>query len=542
MSAPPINVAADDVPPGLLLPRRAKAIVMTGVILAMFTMALNQTIISVAMPRIVADLGGLDLFAWPFTSYLLASTAPVPFFGKLSDIYGRKPMLLIGLVVFSIGSMLAGVSGSMAQLIAFRAVQGLGGGLIMASAFSSIGDFFSPQDRGRWMGLFSGIFAFASVVGPLAGGVLTDNLSWRWVFYINLPFAILAFVIVTRGMPRYRPRHQQRVDYLGGILLIVATAPLLLAFSWGGNQYAWGDPRVLIAFLIAGLALAAFVKVEHGTPHAVLPLALFRNRAYLVSILALATVGMGMYALIQFMPLFVQAVQGSSATRSGTVTMPMMGGLVLGSAAAGQVLSQTSRARPLAIGGGLITALGTFLLASLSADASQWLIRGYMAVTGLGIGVTMPLYSVIVQNALPYSLLGVASASTQFFRQLGGSIGVAIFGSLMVTRFATHIGSSPDPSLAQLQERPQLLLDPDATAVFRDGIEARAPGTADAVIEAAQVALGSAITDLFFVSTFVMLVAILIAAFLPRIKMRTREEMVQTLQSDVGASSHSAGG
>ncbi len=521
-------MAPDQVPPGMLLPARQKRVIMAAIMLAMFAMAVNQTIISVSLPRIIADLGGLDLFAWPLTSYLLASTAPVPVFGKLSDIYGRKPFILIGLIIFMIGTALAGTSGTMIELIAYRAVQGLGGGLIMATAFTAIGDLYPPSERGRWSGLFSGVFALASIVGPLVGGTITDQLSWRWIFYVNLPIGIIAFVAVFLLLPWFRTNRKQRVDYRGGLFLMAAAVALLLGLSTGGNQFGWTSLPVLSAFAVTAAMLLGFLVTEKRMGMAgVLPLALFRQRAYVVSISALAVVGLGMFGVMQFMPLFVQGAQGLSATSSGLVTMPMMGGLVVGSIMAGQGVSRFGHARGLAVTGGLVSALGAFLLSTLEADSSQNLTRLYMILLGYGIGVAMPLYSLVIQNSLPLSLLGVGSSSAQFFRQIGGTMGLAVFGSVMVSSYVSNIGADiAKPGVAALAESPQLLLDPDRIAAFTTQLDAAIPGAAVAAIATARVALSSAVTDLFFVGSIIMLSAVALAAFLPTMKLRSAKEMM----------------
>ena len=340
---------------------------------------------------------------------------------------------------------------------------------------------------------------------------------------------IIAIAVVAWGMPWFRTPRGERIDYLGGALLILATTSLLLALSWGGNQYAWTDPHVLAPLILAAAALLAFVRVEWGRPNAVLPLHLFRNRAFLVPMLVLATVGVGMFGSAQFIPLFAQGVHGSSATSAGTVMMPMMGGVVAGATLAGQLISRSGRYRLLAVVGSATAALGAFLLSTLTAESSQWTIRGYMVVMGLGIGTSLPVYTLMVQNALPYRVLGVGSASTHFFRQVGGAMGVAVFGSLLVTKFAGTLGDATGAALERLKERPQALLDPAEVAAFRASVEADAPGTADAAIETARVALAGAITDLFLIAGVILALAIPIALFLPAVRARTRDDIMQEI-------------
>ena len=534
--------AADpnEIPAGMLLPPRQKALVMVGVMLSLFLAALDFTIMGVAMPRVVADFGRLDLFAWPITAYMLASTVIVPVAGKLSDVYGRRPLLLIGVLVFLLGSVLAGASTSMFQLIGFRAVQGVGGGLIMANAFTAIGDLFAPQDRGRWTGIISGTFAIASVVGPLLGGTLTDHLSWRWVFFTNIPFGLLALAVVYFWMPSSRRGRAEAVDYRGAIALMLAAGTLLLGISWAGNQYPWTDVHVILPLTLAAVFGVTFLVVERGAVNAVLPLGLFRNRVFAVSVGVGAIVGVGMFGAIQFLPLFVQGAQGASATASGTVTMPMMGGVVIGSITTGQLLSHYGRYRLLALIGGAVMVVGAGALSTLEADSSKSLTRGYMALLGLGIGTAMPLYNLAVQNTLPYSQLGVGTASLQFSRQLGGTIGVAVFGSLLASGFARELSKAFPVGFEDLKERPQILLEPESLAAFRESVEVDAPGTAAGVIETARAALAFSITDLFFIAAAAMLIGLGVAFFLPRIRARRREELLAETP-DEGAEESPAG-
>ncbi len=514
-------------PAGMLLPARQKALVMAGVMAALFLAALDQTIMGVAMPRVIADLGGLDRFAWPFTAYMLASTVVMPVVGKLSDIYGRKPMLALGIIIFVAGSALAGAAGSMNALIGFRGVQGLGAGCIMANAFAATADLFPPAERGRWTGILAGSWSLASIVGPLAGGALTDNLSWRWVFYLNVPVGALALAVVLFAMPWLRHHVAVRIDYTGAALIVGAAAPLLLALSWAGSDYPWTDVRVLASFAIAGVCLVAVIAWERGRPYAILPLGLFRNRVFAVSIVVQAVIGVGMFGVIQFMPLFLQGAQGVTATSSGLITMPMSAGWVTGSILSGQLIARTGRYRPIAIIGGLIMITGALLLSTLNADSSAWFTRGYMVVMGLGFGLTMPLYTLAVQNALPYSLLGVGTSALQFFRSIGGTMGVAIFGSLLTSRFAAALLGTGDPDLASIAARPQTLLDPDAVTALATRIDARTPGASADVIHTARLVLGETVTDLFVIAAVIAAVALVVAFLLPAIKHRTREELMR---------------
>lgn len=519
-----VETPGGDLPPGMTLPARRKALVLAGVLATMFLAALDQTIVNVSLPRIVEDLGDFDLYVWPFTSYMLSSTALVPVVGKLSDLYGRKPFMLAGIVVFVAGSWLCGAAGDMIQLIAFRAVQGVGAGLIMTTAFTSVGDLFAPRERGRWMGLFGGVFGLASIIGPLAGGALTDNLSWRWIFYINIPVATLALALVAFGMPWYRQRGKAVIDWTGGALLVGVTVPLLLGLSWGGNQYGWGEAPVLASLGVAAVLFLVFIVQTRRAREPVLPLALFRNRVYAVSILATMVLGAALFGALQFLPLFLAGVQGVSATNTGLIVMPMMGGMVFGSVVSGQLLSRGRDLRALALLGGCALIVAFYLLSTLDETSPAWTARGYMVLMGLGIGFWMPTFQLAVQNALPHRLLGTGTASVNFFRQIGGTFSVAVLGSLLASGFAANLADVAAPP--QLVENPQILLNPEEVARLTAAIDASRPGASGAIIEAARVALADSVTDIFLIGVGIVALGLAIGLFMPRVRMRGREELL----------------
>jgi len=515
-----------------------KRLVIAGTMLALMVAAINQTVVSTALPRIIGELGGLSLFSWVFTSYMLTSTASVPLVGKLSDLYGRKPFLIAGIVIFMVTSAAAGASQTIEQLIVWRAVQGLGAGMIMANSFAVIGDLYPPAERGRYQGLFSGVFGIASVLGPTLGGTLTDHLSWRAVFYINIPFGVAALAVLWFGFPwrRSGPR-EHAIDYTGAALLASAVVTVLLALTWAGDQFAWSSTQILGLFGLAALLTILFIVAELRAADPVLPMHLFRNRVFVVASSVTFVSGIGMFGTITFMPMFLQGVLGASATNSGIVTSPMMLGMVVASAIAGQLTSRTGRYRSLVLMGGAVLAGGMFLLSTFSPDTTWLMAITGMIVVGFGIGASMPILGLAVQNALPYRLLGVASSSSQFFRQIGGTLGVAVFGTLVTTRLHDNLQSEIPPNvraqtppqlLASLEE-PQVLLSPKNLDALEAAFAQIPSGSTlfDAAIAAMRVSLADAVALVFLIGAFVALAALAISFFLPEVPLRTTVRSVE---------------
>ena len=535
---PPGMPGMGEVPPGWLLPERRKVLIMICVMLALFLAALDQTIWSVAAPKAVGDLGGLDLFAWPATSYLLGSTVIVPIIGKLSDVHGRKPYLLAGIVIFLIASALCGASGSMWELIGFRLLQGFGAAFIMANAFTTMGDYFAPAERGRWAGIIGGTFALASIIGPLAGGVLTDELSWRWVFYINIPVGGLGLLAITMIMPRQKPQHPNRqpTDWLGAGLLIVAATPLLLAFSMGGNQFGWLDSPIVACLIIA--VVAAFVwwkTAKRKGDDGIMPLPMFQNKIYMFCTVVMFLIGIAMMGAMFNLPFFLQGAQGISATNSGLVTLPMSIGVVPASVITGQILARTGRYKPLAIVGGVGATFALFMLSQLNVDSDLNLARLYMFIMGAAMGTLMPLYSLLMQNSLPFRLLGAGTATNQFFRQMGAAMGISLFGAMIVSGFSSQLTKAFPVGFDQLKERPEVLLNPEALEGFRQQLEQQSPGSADAVIQTAREALAVPVTDVFLYGAIVMAIVLAIAVVLPRVRFQTQEEMMANARAMAAA-------
>ena len=523
---PPVAASYDELPP------RRLYLTVAGLMLGLLLAALDQTIVGTAMPRVIADLQGFDQYAWVTTAYLLTSTAVVPIAGKLSDLYGRRSFLIGSAVFFVLASALCGVAQSMTQLIVFRGLQGLGGGVLMAMVFTTISAIFPPARRGRIQGIFSGVFGFASIVGPLLGGYLTDNLSWRWVFYVNLPVGLFALAVLWLGFPDIRPaRTKRQIDVLGAVTLVAAVVPLLLALSWGGGEYAWGSVQIVGLLSFAILMGALFVLVESRAAEPIIPLALFQNRIVAVATLALALMAIGMFGTILFIPLFVQGVIGADATSSGTVTMPMMATMILGSIVGGQVISRTGRYKLVGLFGLTVTALGMLLLSTMGPGTGYVTVAAYMMIVGLGLGPTMPVFTLAAQNAARFDQLGVVTSLTQFSRSIGGTLGAAIFGSLLANRFgpalqaalpAQAAASVPPESLAQLQN-PQVLLNPELAEGLRQTFAALGPQGAqalEALLGAIRIALASSLHDMFLLGAAIVAAGAVVVLFLEEIPLQ----------------------
>ena len=515
---------------------RTRALVMTGTLLGLFLAALDQTIVGTSLPRIVASLGGLGLFPWVFTSFMVTSTTTVVIVGKLTDIYGRKPFYIAGVAILLLGSALAGSSQSMEALIAFRAVQGLGAGMIFGIAFAIVGDVFPPAERGKWSGLLGGVFASASVIGPLVGGTLTDHVHWRWVFYINLPIGTIALLVLYMGMPYLRPPTRPGLDYRGMVLLVATVVPALLALSWAGSRYEWLSPQIIGMLSWSAFALAVFAYVEARTEEPLLPMGLFRNRIFAVSAGVTFLMGIAMFGAMSYIPLFVQGVIGSSATNSGLVTMPMMIAMAISSAATGQIMSRFGYYRILGVLGLATMAGGAFLLSQMDVSATTFIARRNMVVLGIGLGMSLPLYMLVVQNAVPHRAMGVATSTLQFLRSVGGTMGVAVMGSLISGRLASELTanmpervneSAPPELLAQLQD-PQFLLSPQQLAVVGQGFQALGPDGAqlfaDAIL-AVRTSLATAISEAFWVAMVITALSVVVGLFLKEIPMRATHDL-----------------
>jgi EmrB/QacA subfamily drug resistance transporter len=501
-------------------------------LLGMLLAALDQTIVSTALPTIVSDLGGLDHLSWVVTAYLLAATAATPLWGKLGDQYGRKRLFQTAVVIFLAGSALCGAAQDMAQLIAFRAVQGLGGGGLIVLSMAIVGDLVPPRERGRYQGLFGAVFGATSVLGPLLGGLFTQHLSWRWVFYVNLPVGIVALAVIAAVLriPRKDQRHV--IDYLGTFLIAAVATCLVLVASLGGTTWDWGSAQI-VGLAVLGVVLAvAFVAVERQAAEPVLPLRLFRVRTFTLSAVISFVVGFAMFGAMTYLPTFLQVVQGVSPTMSGVHMLPMVLGLLLASTASGQIVSRTGRWKVFPIAGTGITTLGLLLLHQLDAGSSTAELSGFFFVFGLGLGLVMQVLVLIVQNAVPYADLGVATSGATFFRSIGASFGVAVFGTVFTGRLGDQLTDAfrgaPLPPGASV----------DALEADPRGIAALPPDLRSPALEA----YATAITDVFLYAAPVALAGFVLAWFLREDRLRgsvTVPDATQTLASNpVERSSH----
>lgn len=416
-------------------------VIIGSLMLVMLLAALDQTIVSTALPRIATDLHGLNRLSWVATAYLLTSAVTTPIYGKISDLFGRKKIFQTAIVIFLVSSALAGISRNMDQLIAARALQGVGAGGLMSLVLAIVGDIIPPRQRGRYMGYFLGTFGFASVVGPLLGGFLTDSLSWRWIFFVNLPLGMVALSTVASRLHLPVYRHEHRIDYLGAGLLAAASVCALLATVWGGNVYPWGSGRI-IGLLVGAVVLAiGFMLQERRAEEPVIPLGLFKSDIFSVSIILSLLAGLMMFAAILYIPEYQQIVRGYSPTKSGLLMLPLIIGLLLASIVSGRLITKWGRYRIFPIVGPLVAALGLWLFSHVSLQTSQATLAVWMAILGIGLGSFMQVMTLAVQNAVDRRQLGTATSTATFFRSLGSSFGGAVFGSILISRLTHHLGA-----------------------------------------------------------------------------------------------------
>ena len=516
-----------------------RRITMIGVMLVFLLSALDQTIVSTAMPRIVSQLQGLNLYAWVTTAYMLASTVMVPIYGKLNDLYGRKPVLVAGVSIFVVGSALCGLAGEfgrlpvlgggMTQLIVFRAIQGLGGGALFTSAFAIIADLYPPRERAKFAGLFGSVFGLASILGPVIGGFFTDLgtthvlglpvAGWRWVFYVNLPVSAVALFMVVARMPVLTHRAPGKIDFLGAALLLATFVPLLLALSWGGREYGWASPTILGLLIGSGASLAAFLWAESVVEHPILSLDLFKNRVFATANAASFVSSMAFMGSVTFLPLYMQLGQGVAATVSGLSMLPMMVGMIGSSTVCGQILSRTGKYKPILLAGSALMIIGLLLVSRVNAQTTSLDLGWRVLLMGIGLGPTMSTFNIAVQNAVARSQIGVATSSSQFFRQIGGTVGIALFGAVMTHNLAVGAARAPEA-----QGAPAHVMDLAELQKLAVGRAVDAPA-APAAAPAAQLDLqvrkvvAKAVTGVFVIAVGVAGLALLLITLIPALPM-----------------------
>jgi EmrB/QacA subfamily drug resistance transporter len=513
-----------------------RRITLIGVMIVFLLSALDQTIVSTAMPVIISQLHGLELYAWVTTAYLLSSTVMVPIWGKLGDLYGRKPILLAGIGLFLFGSWLAGLAGEfgdlpllgggMVQLVVFRAVQGLGGGALFTTAFAIIADLFPPRERGKFAGLFGGVFGIASAIGPLLGGYFTDHGTvtvgghliegWRWVFYLNLPMGLIALFMVIAKMPKLSHAAKGSIDYLGAVLIVAACVPLLLALTFGGQKYSWDSPVVTGLLAMFLICTVLFVLVERRLKDPIIHMELFSNRVFTWANTAGFFSSMSFLSVVAFLPLFMQLGQGVQATTSGLSTMPLMLGLIAAATISGRLVTRTGRYKPFMLFGMIVLFIATFLMSQMTHHTSRLDLGWRMAILGIGLGPLQSLYGVAIQNAVPLNRIGVVTSANQFFRQIGSTVGVAIFGTLLTNNLNSKLAA-----WAASKGLPPI----DLSKLRSLSIDAQVHAGALKIPEAIQILIADAVTHVFLLSMFVVAIALIATLMIPELPMRERSRV-----------------
>ncbi|MCM3162122.1 MDR family MFS transporter [Metabacillus litoralis] len=513
------------------LENRQKVMIMIAIMSAMFFAAVNMTIVGTALPKIVSQIGGMEYFDWVFTVYMLTSTITAMLVGKLSDIYGRKIFILIGITIFMIGAFLCGTADDILQLILYRGLQGFGGGMIMSCAFTTVGDLFAPRERGRWQGLLGGVFGLSSLFGPTLGGYIVDNFDWHWIFWVFLPIGFFAFALIFKLYPSQKAKERESIDFLGSITLTITIVSLLLGFTWAGDKYEWASFEIIGLFSLTIISLIAFIMIELKVKSPVLPLYLFKNSVFSVSNIAGMLMGMGMFGTIMYVPFYVQGVQGESATVSGLVEMVMTISMVTSSIIVGNLITKTGKYKIFALLGLIIMAVGLVLNSTLEVESTLTRLILQLIVVGIGLGVNMPVFNITVQNAVSHKYLGVATSAMQTFRQIGGTIGVALLGSVMGNKMTDELASTqgenipaPPPemaeNMAQLQN-PQVLMDTEQLEAIRSELPVEMTPFFDQFIQLLKEALNTSLTTVFIVSAGIVSLAFIVTLFLKEIPLRT---------------------
>jgi EmrB/QacA subfamily drug resistance transporter len=513
-----------------------RKITLIGVMIVFLLSALDQTIVSTAMPVIISQLHGLELYSWVTTSYLLSSTVMVPIWGKLGDLYGRKPILLAGIGLFLLGSWLSGLAGEfgdlpllgggMVQLVVFRAVQGLGGGALFTTAFAIIADLYPPRERGKFAGLFGAVFGVSSAIGPLLGGYFTDHgtvtlaghviQGWRWVFYLNLPMGLVALFMVIAKMPKLSHAAKGAIDYLGAVLIVAACVPLLLALTFGGQKYAWDSPLVLGLLAMFAVCTIAFVLVEKQVQDPIIHMELFSNKVFAWANIAGFFSSMSFLSVVAFLPLFMQLGQGVKATTSGLSTLPLMLGLIVAATVSGRLVTRTGRYKPFMLFGMAVLLIATFLLSQMSHHTTRLDLGWRMAILGVGLGPLQSLYGIAIQNAVPMNRIGVVTSANAFFRQIGSTVGVAIFGTLLTNnlngKLAAWAASMGLPAM-------------DMSKLRSLSVESQVHSGALNVPDPIRVLIADSVTHVFLLSIVVVIIALIATLMIPELPMRERSKV-----------------
>lgn len=514
---------------------KRKITIMIAIMAAMFFAAINQTIVSTAMPRIISILDGMDYYTWTINIYLLTSTIATVLVGKLSDIYGRKPFLLIGILFFMVGAFLTGTSSNVFQFIAYRGIQGIGAGIIQSSAFTAVGDLFPPRERGKWMGLMTAVFGFSSVLGPTLGGYLVEHMDWHWLFWIFLPLGIVAFFMILTLFPKMERGQSQAIDYLGSLFMTTTLVPLLLAFSWGGTEYAWNSAPIIGLIAATVISAIIFIFVESKVKNPILPLRLFKNSIVTLSNIIGFLMNFGMMGALVYLSFFVQGVLGISPTYAGYVTMPMSIVMVVSSAITGQLIARKGKYKSFALIGVPIMIAGMAVMIFMNNVPLAVLS---MIVFGFGLGLGMPVFSLAAQNAVPHQELGVVTASTQLFRNLGGTIGVAVMGMVMsnnLTKNLKAVLQSPSaPDMSRIDPKvseqmiafanPQTLMNKPLLEQTQAGLPADVQPLFAQMIQGIRDALGTTLSTVFLTGTIVLAAAFILVFFLKELPLRSTNQ------------------
>jgi EmrB/QacA subfamily drug resistance transporter len=524
--------------PRTAMTRKERTVTLVGALLSMFMSSLNQTVIGTAMPRIIIELGGFAHYTWVATGFMITSTITVPIVGKLSDMYGRKLFYLIGLGIFITGSFLSGLSQSMFQLILFRGFQGIGAGTMMANTVAITADLFPPAERGKYSGMMTGIMGISSIVGPTLGGFITDTLSWHWVFWVNIPLGILVVILIFSFFPDLRPDNQKpHVDFFGLATFILALVPAMLALSWGGVDQPWISLPILGLLAFSLIMAILFLVIETRSKEPLIPLSLYKNQIFKISQIIIFLMGMGMFGSLIFIPLFFQGVLGTSATISGSFMTPMMLGLVVGSFTSGQFLSRAGghyRIQGMIGLGAMVVGMG--LLSRMTPQTAFSGAVMNIILTGVGIGIIMPCYTIAVQNSVPYHLLGIATSLMVFARSIGGTLGLAVFGAVMNNQFRFHFlhhlppavkNLIPPDKVAALAKNPQVLVSPKAQMrlkAFFSGFGNQGVAMSDQILQTMRQALAFAISQVFTIALGLILIGFIANLFIKEIPLRKQHD------------------